>query len=246
MKQNKKKAFILLFVLTIIISSFSSIFYTIPYNFPKLSHFPKMPISQENPVTFEGVELGRYLFYDTILSKDKSISCASCHLQEYAFSDSPHKFSKGIHNQSMTRNSMPLFNLAWYSSFHWDGAVNSIEEQVSLPINAHKEMDMNWKEVIQRLQNSSFYQKKFSRAFGNKTIDSTLISYAIAQFERTLISHNSKFDQVIRGEAVLSKEEYDGFEIMNNQTKGDCLHCHTTDADVLGTTGKFSNNLQTV
>lgn len=213
-----------------------------PYVFPKLLHFPSMPQNLENPVTNEGVELGRYLFYDPILSRDSTFSCASCHRQEVAFSDASHRFSKGIGGVLTERNVAPLFNLAWYPTMFWDGKAESIEAQALHPVRAHDEMDLGWEIATKRIRKSNFYPSLFEAAFGEKAIDSTLITYAIAQFERTLISHNSKYDQVLRGEQYFTPEEYKGFTLMNDQTKGDCLHCHTTDANALGTTGKFSNN----
>lgn len=212
-----------------------------PYEFPELKHFPKMP-ETDNPPTIEGADLGRSLFYDPILSANNSISCASCHRQEAAFSDSPKQFSKGIDGGLMTRNTMPLFNLAWYPSFFWDGKAASIEEQVFHPVRAHDEMNLDWTTAVLRIRQSEYYRPKFMAAFGNVEIDSFLIAKAIAQFERTLISNNAKYDRVLRGEAYFTPEEFVGFVLMNDQTKGDCLHCHTTDADALGTTAKFSNN----
>lgn len=221
--------------------SFEFIGDTVPYEFPSLRFFPNMPVTDNLP-TVEGVELGRFLFYDSILSADYSFSCASCHRQEVAFSDAPNRFSRGISGDLTKRNTMPLFNLAWYPAFFWDGKAKSIEEQVLHPVKAHEEMNLDWKTATERVLQSEFYLSKFQIAFQNKAIDSMLICYAIAQFERTLISHNSKYDQVLRGEAYLTTDEYEGFVIMNDQTQGDCLHCHTTDADALGTTAKFSNN----
>jgi len=213
-----------------------------PYQFPELKYFPEMPVSEENPVTVEGVEVGRYLFYDPILSLDNTISCASCHKQKVAFSDAPNSFSKGISGDLMSRNTMSLFNLAWYPAFFWDGKAVSIEEQVFHSVRAHNEMNLNWIIAVDRIKQSEFYRPKFTAAFGDVEIDSMLIAKAIAQFEQTLISNNSKYDKVIKGETILTKEEYEGFVLINDQTKGDCLHCHTTDADALGTTRKFSNN----
>jgi len=213
-----------------------------PYSFPDLRYFPVMPVNPGNPVTVEGAELGRYLFYDPILSRDSSFSCASCHKQEFAFSDGGKQFSTGIEGAAMSRNTPPLFNLAWYRNFFWDGSAASLEEQVFQPVSAHDEMNLDWEEAERRISSSAIYRKLFSRAFGEKKIDSVRIAMAIAQFERTLISHNSKYDQAIRGEAFFTKDEAEGFEIVNDQTRGDCLHCHTTDADPLGTTGNFSNN----
>ncbi len=212
-----------------------------PYQFPDLKYFPPMPATQNVP-TVEGIDLGRHLFYDPILSLSKSISCAGCHSQEAAFSDAPKRYSVGISGELMQRNTMPLFNLAWYPFLHWDGKALSIEDQVFLPVRAHNEMNLDWKVAEQRIKQNEFYRLKFQAAFGSTEIDSILIAKAIAQFERILISNNSKYDKVLRGEALFTKEEYDGFVLINEMTKGDCLHCHVTEANSLGTTAKFSNN----
>lgn len=215
---------------------------TTPYPWPDLKFFPRMPHAEYNTVSVEGAALGRHLFYDPILSYDSTFSCGSCHFQAQAFTDSPNRFSTGLNGDQMKRNTMPLFNLAWYPSYHWDGEAKSLEEQVFLPVRATDEMNLSWDIATRRIKNSSFYKPLFEAAFGDQEIDSTLIAMAIAQFERTLISHSAKFDQVIRGERYFTTQEYDGFVIMNDQTKGDCLHCHTTDGNALGTTTKFSNN----
>ncbi len=212
------------------------------YKFPELLLFPEMPINPENIPTYEGVELGRYLFYDPILSKNQKISCSSCHKQEHAFSDSPNNLSTGFNGNQSKRNTPPLFNLAWYEKLFWDGRVVSIEDQVFLPVADHLEMNLNWKIAEKRINKNPFYVKKFKLAFGDTQIDSTLIAKAIAQFERTLISNNSRYDMALRGEIYLTEEEFAGFTLMNDQSKGSCLQCHTTDSDALGTKGTFSNN----
>lgn len=213
-----------------------------PYIFPEMKFFPEMPVSETNPVTEEGVALGRFLFYDPILSADSTLSCASCHKQEKAFSDSPKRFSEGVKNNSMERNTMALFNLSWYSTFFWDGKAVSLEEQVFHPVRRHDEMNLQWKEVENRIRRSEFYRTKFITAFGAIEIDSLLIAKAIAQFERTLLSYQSRYDKVLEGKAFFSHDEYKGFVLVNDMTKGDCLHCHTSDANALGTTLAFSNN----
>ena len=238
----RKGVIVIVLPIAILILGTKIIDQTTPYKFPKLDYFPLMPLPIDNPVTVEGVELGRFLFYDTTLSSDYSFSCASCHKQKVAFTDSPNQFSKGINGELMSRNTLPLFNLAWYPVLFWDGKAMSIEEQVFHAVRGHKEMNLNWPTAVQRIRQSPFYKPKFKAAFGEMEIDSIHIARAIAQFERSLISNNSKYDQVIKGDAVLTPEEYQGLVLMNNQTKGDCLHCHTTDADALGTTTKFSNN----
>lgn len=211
------------------------------YQFEKIDYFPEMPISEDNLVTEQGVALGRLLFYDPILSRDSTFSCVSCHLQENAFA-SNEQFDKGLDGELMRRNTMPLFNLAWYEGFFWDGRANAIETQVFHPVRDVKEMDLTWEEAEKRIRRSSFYPTYFYEAFGSFEIDSVKIANAIAQFERTMISANSKFDQVLRGESYLTTDEYEGFGLMNNQVKGNCLHCHVTDGNGLGTTGRFANN----
>jgi cytochrome c peroxidase len=226
----------------LLIAAFAATHKPTPYVFPDLKFFPKMPQSISNPVTVEGAYLGRHLFYDPILSNKKDMSCATCHKQVKAFSDAPNAFTKGNNDVLTNRNTMPLFNLAWYSAFFWDGRASSIEEQIFHPVRDSNEMDLTWKDATKRIKESKFYKQKFKLAFGNQEIDSVLISNAIGQFIRILISNQSKFDRVLAGIDYLDKNEYAGLVLMNDMTKGDCLHCHTTDADVLGTTGLFSNN----
>jgi cytochrome c peroxidase len=214
-----------------------------PYSFgDQLRFFPPMPTAKNNQLTVEGAELGRYLFYDPILSIDSSFSCASCHRQENAFSDSPKRFSTGVNGDTLSRNTPPLFNLAWYPQLFWDGRANSLEDQVFHPVRDTSEMNLSWENAAQRVKENDFYRQKFRDVFGNTEIDSVLIARAIAQFERTIISANSKYDKVLRREDYFTPKEYEGFVIANDQTKGDCLHCHTSDANALGTTGEMSNN----
>lgn len=237
---------ILFFVFIICLAVFSLNFISekkpTPYKFPEPKYFPKIPQSESNPVTVEGAELGRHLFYDPILSGDSTMSCSSCHKQEFAFSDAPNQFSAGRNKELMQRNTLPLFNLAYYSSFFWDGRASSLEEQVFHPVRTESELNLKWTEAVKRINRSKFYVSKFRLAFGRGTIDSTLIAKSIAQFLRTMISYNSKFDRVLRHQDKLSAEELEGFEIVNDMTRGGCVHCHTTDQDPLGTIRDFSNN----
>ena len=201
-----------------------------------------MPLAADNPVTVEGVALGRHLFYDPILSADSNMACASCHRQEAAFSDAPVRFGKDRVGELLHRNTPPLFNLAWYSRLFWDGRAAGIEDQVLHPVRAHEEMNLQWLAATQRVRRSAVYKTLFRRAFGETSIDSSLIAKAIAQFERTLLSYRSKYDRVLEGRDKFTDEEYEGFDIINDMAKGDCLHCHTTDADALGVHPSFSNN----
>jgi cytochrome c peroxidase len=236
-----KAGFVLALIL-LFVFGFAYRFTTTTYKFPELKFFPKMPVAVNNPVTVEGVKLGRYLFYDPVLSSDSTMSCASCHKQQAAFSDSPKQFSTGRNGAVMKRNTMPLFNLAWYPAFFWDGRATSIEEQVFHPVRAQGEMNLQWSVAAARLEQSKFYRPLFTEAFGREKVDSVQISNAIAQFLRALISYQSKYDQVLNSRAYFTKDEFDGFVLVNDQTKGDCIHCHITDGDVLGTTLVFSNN----
>ncbi|MBL0103095.1 MAG: cytochrome-c peroxidase [Bacteroidetes bacterium] len=213
-----------------------------PYAFPGLLFFPKMPIDKSNPVTKEGALLGRYLFYDSSLSSDSSFSCGSCHKQEYAFSDSPNRFSSGRTGEKMLRNTPALYNLAWYPTLFWDGRASSIENQISFPLHAVNEMDIDWTRAINRIKQNSAYNHLFENAFDSHEIDSTKIIKAIGQFVRTLLSYQSKYDSAIIKNAHFTRDEYAGFVIITDQTKGDCMHCHPTDGNSLMTTTRFSNN----
>lgn len=215
---------------------------THPYPFPKLRYLPPMPVSAENPVTTEGATLGRYLFYDPILSRDSSISCGSCHRQEAAFSDAPHARSLGIDGHAGRRNTPPLFNLAWNERLFWDGRAVSLEAQVFEPVRAHQEMDLDWPTAVRRLSEHPRYRTGFMEAFGTAEIDSMTVAKAIAQFERTLISCNAPLDKALAGGDTLGHDALEGFLLMNDQSKGACLHCHPTDAHSLGTNGGFGNN----
>lgn len=213
-----------------------------PYEFSIPKGFTPMPTNNQNPVSVEGADLGRHLFYDPILSRDSTISCASCHKQEFAFSDGGYQFSLGVNGKKTPRNTPGLFNLAWNEKLFYDGRASGIEDQVFFPVRDHSEMDLDWETASMRLNNSNFYREKFLNVFATTSIDSVLISMAIGQFERTLISSNSKIDRVVLGIDKLTAEEIRGHEIMNDQTLGNCLHCHTTDANLMGTTFQFSNN----
>ncbi|WP_367278049.1 cytochrome-c peroxidase [uncultured Algibacter sp.] len=216
-----------------------------PLNIPELFEnnilAPIIPVN--NPQTTEGVLLGKKLFFDPILSQDNSLACADCHAAENAFSDS-NRFSEGIDGSLGNRNSMPLFNLAWNydEKFFWDGNTFSLEHQAFVPVTDPAEMKSTWNQVEQKLQQHQEYPKLFQQAFGTSIIDSTLVTKAIAQFERTLISSNSKFDKYLLGEVELSPQELNGFNVFMDETRGDCFHCHGSDKNPLWTDQIFHNN----
>jgi cytochrome c peroxidase len=200
--------------------------------------FPDMIIPEDNPMTVEGVELGRRLFYDPILSADNTQSCASCHGQGFSFTDNGKRFSTGIDGIAGTRNAMAIINAGWMPSFFWDGRDPTLEAQALEPVPNPIEMHQSWPNAVTKLKNHPQYPDWFFDAFGTRSIDSSHVAKAIAQFERTLISGNSKWDRYLRGEAELTQAESKGFEVFFTE-RGDCFHCHAT---ILFTDNLFHNN----
>ncbi len=211
-----------------------------PYVFPALSTFPAMPLPP-HPITIEGVALGRRLFYDPILSADGTLACASCHHQQHAFAASV-RFDTGVSGVLQPRNTLPLFNLAWAGSMFWDGRAATIEEQVFHPVRNATEMNLPWTQVAQRLNGDQQYRAAFRQVFGNRLVDSTMVANVVGQFLRTLLSYRTLYDRVIQGLDTFDKDQRMGYELANDMTRGDCLHCHPIDDNPLGTTFLFSNN----
>lgn len=172
----------------------------------------------------EAIQLGRHLFFDTRLSGDNTMSCATCHLQDHNFSD-PNRFSTGITGAIGDKNAMAIVNLAWQSFFFWDGRSPSLEAQALDPIENPIEMNTTWPEVISKLQVHPKYQQLFTAAFGPNSITKENATKALAQFERMLISSNSRYDKWRRGEIQLTPLEALGYDLFNNES-GDCFHCH--------------------
>ncbi|MDO1502024.1 cytochrome c peroxidase [Winogradskyella maritima] len=200
-------------------------------------------IPNDNPQTVEGVALGKRLFFDRILSSDNSVACARCHVPRKSFTDNA-QFSAGVNGTLGSRNSMPLFNLAWNFSerFAWDGKELSLERQALEPVQNPVEMHSNWEDVVVRLQNHSEYPDLFEGAFSTSTITTELVTKAIAQFERTLISANSKFDRVTLGQEELTPQEQNGLNVFMDEARGDCFHCHGSPNNPLWTDNAFHNN----
>lgn len=203
------------------------------------AHIPK-----NNPTTIEGVQLGRKLFYDPILSGNNTQSCASCHNQTSGFSDNGNQFSTGIDGFQGSRNSMPIFNLAWNydTNFFWGGRSKGLEEQALSPVVDPIEMHDKWPNVANKLQADSQYPSLFYDAFGTNIIDSILVAKAIAQFERTIISGNSRFDKFLLNQIALSPSELSGYNIFMDEAGGDCFHCHGDPTNPLWTDNQFHNN----
>ncbi len=203
---------------------------------------PDMPVPADNPLTEEGVRLGRMLFFDPILSGDNTQSCAGCHAPPGAFSDQGNALSTGIDGKTGTRNAMPLFNLAWQDNFNWSGSASSLEEQAFEPVRNPVEMHETWPHAVDELRDHPEYPRLFYEAFGVEELDSTHVTKALAQFERTLISGNSKFDRYLMGQTALTGSELNGFNIFMAEDKGDCFHCHGDPQNPLWTDNAFHNN----
>lgn len=216
-----------------------------PLVIPQLFQDKLIPpiIPADNPQTVEGIALGRKLFFDPILSGDGTQSCSTCHNPENAFTDS-RRFSIGIDGSIGTRNSMPIFNVAWNFNelFFWDGRATSVEDQAFGPVVNPIEMNNTWPNAVASLQADTEYPDLFLAAFGTATIDSTLVTKAIAQFERTLISANSKFDRYTRGEVELTPSEFNGLNVFLDESRGDCFHCHGNPNSPLWADNIFHNN----
>jgi cytochrome c peroxidase len=215
---------------------------TVPPIFQQLLPPPIVPA--DNPQTVEGIALGKKLFFDPILSGNGTQACASCHLPQNSFTD-PNRLSEGIDGILGTRNAMPIYNMAWNgnSMFFWDGRASSLEDQALQPVTNPIEMHNTWGNAVASLQDDAEYPDLFRKAFGTKTISKEMTVKAIAQFERTLISANSPFDQYLLGdENALTPQEINGFTIFMDETRGDCFHCHGNENSPLWTDNIFHNN----
>jgi cytochrome c peroxidase len=203
-----------------------------PYRLTFSQFFPRPDLPRDNPLTDEGVELGRRLFFDARLSVNHSQSCASCHRPGAAFSDD-RALSLGAEGAKGARNAMPLMNLAWKSSFFWDGRAATLREQVLQPVQNPVEMHETLSNVTAKLAADADYPAMFARAFGPGEITADRVARALEQFLLTRVSYDSKFDRSLNGEAKLTDEEQRGFELFHTeydprrgQYGADCFHCH--------------------
>ncbi len=203
--------------------------------------FPQMIIPTNNPLTKEGVALGRKLFYEKLLSGNNTQSCGSCHNQTLAFSDNGNRFSRGIDGIEGHRNAQPIINIGFNLHFFWDGRASSLEIQALEPVPNPIEMHQSWPAAVAKLKQNENYKKEFYSAFGTDDFDSTHVAKALAQFMRTLISSNSRVDKKIRYEIDLSPSELNGLVIFQTE-RGDCFHCHNMDGGRLFTDNRFHNN----
>lgn len=162
------------------------------------AHFEDLPVPEKNPMNMAKIELGAQLFYDPILSKDSSVSCASCHFPHLAYSDGRAK-SLGINDSISMRNSPVLVNLAYANAYMMDGGIPSLELQVAAPVLHEGEMGFDLFAIAEKLQDNASYQGLSIEAF-SRPIDAGAIAYAIAAFERSLLSYQSPYDQFLEGD----------------------------------------------
>ena len=201
-----------------------------PLSLPRSFPLPNLPL--DNPLTVERVELGKRLFHEPQLSRNGTISCASCHQAEAGFSD-PRRFSIGLDGKSTPRQSMSLLNLAWKDSFFWDGRAKLLREQVLEPIENPIEMDEKLSRIPAKLSALPGYESAFEAAFGTPEITPQRLGLALEAFLLTLVSTDSKFDQARQGKARLTPEEQRGMELFfmehepaHGKRGADCFHCH--------------------
>ncbi len=219
-----------------------------PYRLEIPATFPQPNLPLDNPLTEEGVALGRRLFFDPMLSKGGVQSCATCHDPTKAFTDG-RAVSVGAEGRNGARSAMPLFNLAWKSSFFWDGRARTLREQVLQPITNPDEMAETLPSVVAKLSRTSGatgYPEAFREAFGSTEVTAERLSRALEQFLLVQVSGDSRFDRALRGEVTLSSVEARGFELFRTEfdpSRGlrgaDCFHCH---GGSLFQSQRFGNN----
>jgi len=193
-----------------------------PYKLP--SHFPELPQPEDNVLTQVKVDLGRKLFYEKALSLDSSISCGSCHIQEYGFADTV-ALSIGAHDSLGFRNTRALINQAYLTTFFGEGGVNSIERASMPPMQAEFEMNLNIAVTLARLKADKNYTVLFLEVFDEQPNHKNLIQ-ALASFQRTLLSGGSVYDKLFQGDSsALSESEKRGLALFNSE-KLSCSNCH--------------------
>jgi cytochrome c peroxidase len=204
---------------------------------------PAVPIPADNPPTEETIALGRRLYYDPQLSLDATVSCASCHAPEFAFSDN-RQFSIGVGGKLGTRKAPTVINSAFSPLQFWDGRAATLEEQAKGPMANPVEMAHSLKGVVKRLQADPKYPTLFKAAWGTDQITIEMVAKSIASFERTIIAGDSPFDRFFFGHdsRAMSPAAQRGMKIFMSKKQGNCEVCHTIGQTyALFTDGKFHN-----
>lgn len=215
----KKELLWLFFVVLISLSCFK-----IPALISYPNYWPKPVYNfNNNPLTKDKILLGKVLFYDPILSQDSSISCASCHSSYAAFTHVDHPTSHGINDAIGNRNAPALFNLAWQKKFMWDGAISHIDFQALAPISNKIEMGSDLKTVLSRVNKNKRYHELIKKAYKTDQLSGEQFLKAMAQFLLSLVSSNSKYDNVRAGKDQFSEQEANGYALFQKN----CASCHT-------------------
>jgi cytochrome c peroxidase len=199
-------------------------------------HFPVPDIPQDSFPTELKVAFGRKLFYDPILSRDSSISCASCHDPALAFSDKV-ALSLGVEKRPGTRNSSSLANVVYQKTLLREGGIPTLEQQILVPIQEHNEFDNNMLVIVKKMKSNKTYVNLAKTAF-NRDIDAFVVTRAIAAFERTMFSGNAKYDKSTNNKVKLSTLETQGKDLFFSE-RTNCSSCHS---GFLFTNQSFENN----
>ncbi|MCS7018386.1 MAG: cytochrome c peroxidase [Cytophagales bacterium] len=194
-----------------------------------------VPQPAHNRATVEGVALGKMLFFDKRLSANKQLACVSCHQVEKSFADTAALTTRGVSGKPLMRHAPALINLAWSEHLFWDGGVRNLESLTFSPLRHPDEMAADLPALVAKLQAIPEYRQAFRAAFGTDSITAALISRALAQYQRTLIFANSRYDRVQRGLEQFNSLELEGWKIFQQH----CARCHTPP---LFTDGKFHRN----
>lgn len=195
----------------------SVISFTIPPGFPQ----PVYDFNA-NPVTREGFELGRKLFHDSRLSLGVDVTCGSCHQQHAAYTTFDHDLGHGTNHQHTTRNVPGIFNMAWHSSFGWDGRLGTLEAQVMACLEAPEKMGGQLQDIIAYTSDDPQYKQMFGEAFGNDVSDSARIGDALTQFVLMLVSADSRYDRWKKGNLAFNSSEQNGYSLFIEK----CASCH--------------------
>jgi cytochrome c peroxidase len=204
---------------------------------------PPLPSPANNPPTADAIALGRKLFYDTRVSVDNTLSCASCHQPEAYFTDGKN-VSTGVRGQLGTRNAPTILNAAYMPFQFWDGRAQTLEEQAAFPIANSVEMAQPHAADVSKLGSDPEYRNLFKKAFGTEDVNLERVEDALASFERTMLSGDSAFDRFMYGsdKSALTPAQLRGYFVYLDPTRGNCAACHTIGAkDALFTDGKFHN-----
>lgn len=189
---------------------------------------PEVPVPADNPLTVETIALGKKLYFDPVLSDDKTVSCASCHSPEQGYGDG-RKTALGVRKQTGNRNAPTVLNAAFSPVQFWDGRAASLEEQAAGPIANPIEMNLSHTECVARLNGNAEYRALFARAFGEGSITIRHVQKAIAAYERTVVTGNSPFDRYQYGgdKTAMSEAAVRGLALFMDREKGNCSACHS-------------------